>query len=264
MERRKFVIGLGSLAAGGAAATGTGAFSAAQIDGREADIGISGDTGALIQLIPGNNDEAPDVGSVDPANSTVPDDRVFLESGQLGISFNDDGGGDGVNADSVYQVGAIGNDAADALGDAASALSTATPVYGAGAPGSNSDRTTYDDPAFYLVNETNEDYRVEIRFNPTQSPDDDGVGADEAAAAFVSDLGASGATTSSNNTPDVAFLDITNVNGRVAIDVTSGTAVGFSLITSVEDITAATGGWEGDLQFNVGENDVAGGEDNTP
>ncbi|OYR46020.1 DUF1102 domain-containing protein [Halorubrum sp. Ea8] len=42
MERRKFVIGLGSLAAGGAAATGTGAFTTASVD-RGANIRVSND-----------------------------------------------------------------------------------------------------------------------------------------------------------------------------------------------------------------------------
>ncbi|QKY17070.1 hypothetical protein [Halorubrum sp. CBA1229] len=42
MERRKFVIGLGSLAAGGAAATGTGAFTSAEVD-RQVTVDVEDD-----------------------------------------------------------------------------------------------------------------------------------------------------------------------------------------------------------------------------
>ena len=52
MERRKFVIGLGSLAAGGAAAIGSGAYTSAEVT-RGADISIEDDSDAFIGLEPG-------------------------------------------------------------------------------------------------------------------------------------------------------------------------------------------------------------------
>ncbi|MES3160593.1 MAG: hypothetical protein PPP55_03370, partial [Halorubrum sp.] len=53
MERRKFTIGLGALATGSAAAIGTGAFSAAFVGDRDANITVSGDADALLALRPG-------------------------------------------------------------------------------------------------------------------------------------------------------------------------------------------------------------------
>jgi hypothetical protein len=52
MERRKFVIGLGSLAAGGAAAMGTGAFSQAQLNNRNFEATIVNDNSAVLRLNP--------------------------------------------------------------------------------------------------------------------------------------------------------------------------------------------------------------------
>ena len=49
MERRKFVIGLGSLAAGGAAATGTGAFTSVETD-RSMAVDVVADDNALLRL----------------------------------------------------------------------------------------------------------------------------------------------------------------------------------------------------------------------
>jgi hypothetical protein len=56
MERRKFVVGLGSLAAGSAAAVGTGAFTSVTAD-RGIDVSVSADNGALLGLgpVPGNS-----------------------------------------------------------------------------------------------------------------------------------------------------------------------------------------------------------------
>ena len=55
MERRKFVIGLGALAAGSAAATGTGAFSQMTTTGRDMTVDIVNDDAASIALVPGSN-----------------------------------------------------------------------------------------------------------------------------------------------------------------------------------------------------------------
>ena len=152
MERRKFVIGLGSLAAGGAAATGTGAFSAAQLDNRNVDIGVSTDEDALIGLSAGS------------------DELVTQDSnGKLNISFNADEGGDGVNPDSTYQVGAIGTTGEDAITsyvDSTSldpSVSTSDIIYG---EASDASEPTIDgDPAFSILNQSDNDYNIELFYD---------------------------------------------------------------------------------------------------
>jgi len=99
MDRRKFLVGIGSLAAGGAAASGTGAFTAATMS-RSADVAVVDDSNALIALSPGG---ARGVG-----------DRVSYDNGELAIDIVGDGDGNGVNDQSKYQLGAM-ND--QALGD---------------------------------------------------------------------------------------------------------------------------------------------------
>ena len=54
MERRKFMIGVGSLAAGGAAATGTGAFTTASVQDRTVNVEIDSDSGSQVALIAGD------------------------------------------------------------------------------------------------------------------------------------------------------------------------------------------------------------------
>ncbi|MFC5277180.1 hypothetical protein ACFPM1_00150 [Halorubrum rubrum] len=54
MERRKFMIGIGSLAAGSAAATGTGAFTTASAS-RSVSVNVSGDEGSKIGLMAGDH-----------------------------------------------------------------------------------------------------------------------------------------------------------------------------------------------------------------
>lgn len=90
MERRKFVIGLGSLAAGSAAATGTGAFSAMSAT-RGASINVVNDANGLIAL----KNSSPDGGAVRTKSN-----------GELEINFSPGGDG-GVNINSTYQVGAL-------------------------------------------------------------------------------------------------------------------------------------------------------------
>ncbi|WP_147439904.1 hypothetical protein [Haloarcula sp. Atlit-7R] len=61
MQRRKFLIGLGSLAAGTAAATGTGAFSTVQAS-RNFTVGTTGDASAELALEGANNEYVTDDG----------------------------------------------------------------------------------------------------------------------------------------------------------------------------------------------------------
>jgi len=83
MERRKFVIGLGSLAAGGAAATGTGAFTSVSAD-RGLDINSVDDSDAFLSL--------------EPEDSPNGDEYVEDDGTAISINLRDsDEGGYGVN-----------------------------------------------------------------------------------------------------------------------------------------------------------------------
>jgi len=106
MERRKFVIGLGSLAAGGAAATGTGAFSAMTAD-RSADINVVDDTGGLVSLHPEG-------------------EQVELDNGELVIDLGMGEGEDdfGVNVNSKYEFGEITDSTWDGFSTLAEYTST--------------------------------------------------------------------------------------------------------------------------------------------
>ena len=82
MERRKFVVGLGSLAAGGAAAMGSGAFASVEAT-RSVNVNVAGDKSAYLGL-----------------DETSPYAQV--KGKQLALNFDDNGeGGKGVNADAV-------------------------------------------------------------------------------------------------------------------------------------------------------------------
>lgn len=98
MERRKFVIGLGALAAGSGAALGTGAFSQATADGREIEVEVVDDTEGYLGFVI-DNDEV--------QNGQYAD---LDDEGNLVLSFDDDAGsstfapgsGQGINNNSVY------------------------------------------------------------------------------------------------------------------------------------------------------------------
>ena len=92
MERRKFMIGIGSLAAGSAAATGTGAFSSMSAS-RGASVNVVNDANGLIAL----KDTSPDGGAVRTKSN-----------GELEINFAPDEDS-GVNINSTYQAGALFN-----------------------------------------------------------------------------------------------------------------------------------------------------------
>ena len=51
MQRRKFMLGMGAVAAGGAAALGTGAFTSVQAD-RSLSVNVAGDSDAFLRLMP--------------------------------------------------------------------------------------------------------------------------------------------------------------------------------------------------------------------
>lgn len=91
MNRRTLLLGLGAATTGAATAVSTGAFSAAQISDRDADIAVVDDSNGLIGLVPN-----PDV-------SGVHDDY-----GKLTIDLAGDG--NGINQGSVYQFGYFASD----------------------------------------------------------------------------------------------------------------------------------------------------------
>ncbi|MFY4815766.1 hypothetical protein [Halorubrum distributum] len=105
MDRRKFVVGLGALASGAAAAMGTGAFTSVTAN-RDAEIDLEDDANAYLALTPGNDNgwaASPTVGN--SANGVL----AIEMNGQSQTS-----GGTGVNADalSVFDdVFRIGNQA---------------------------------------------------------------------------------------------------------------------------------------------------------
>jgi len=87
MERRKFLIGMGSLAAGGAAATGTGAFTSQTLSDRQVTAEVTADSNGMVGLEAGSLPSVSETGSGDL---------------QLDLSGDD---GEGINIDSTYTWG---------------------------------------------------------------------------------------------------------------------------------------------------------------
>jgi hypothetical protein len=249
MERRKFVIGLGSLAAGGAAATGTGAFSAAQIDGRETNIEVSSDENALIQLIPGDE--------VDGVTDSTVDDRVGTEDGQLYISFDSDQGGNGINPNSVYQVGSIGEQGENALSNLDSANNgipgptTADKIlYGEGA---GVDKASSDDPAFAVRNASDQDYDMTFGIDADEVPQEE-----EFTAAIVFRSESTGGTDSAAAVAQPITSNPDGFAGSMLVE--SGDVVYASILAVAEDVDPSVEGNDlnAELVIEVGK---AQGED---
>ena len=92
MQRRKFLIGLGSLAAGTAAATGTGAFETASSE-RTVNVNVAADSSGFVEISALNDNYA-----------------TGTDDGELELNFNSDSGlgifnGDaqGLNPDSTFE-----------------------------------------------------------------------------------------------------------------------------------------------------------------
>lgn len=147
MNRRKLILGLGTLTAGLAAASGSGAFSAAQIKEREANIQVVNDAGALIGLKPN-----PDVAGVND------------DGGELTIDLEDPG----INQNSTYQFGLFATNAnVSASGDF---------PFTANEP---SLRTNGQfDSAFLIANQTDNQQLLEIDYRLGQTDDGDNDGFD--------------------------------------------------------------------------------------
>jgi hypothetical protein len=98
MDRRKFLIGMGSLAAGSAAAMGTGAFSKATVSGRQVNVNVVKDTEGYMSFV---------IDDSEVANGQY---SHLNENGELELNFTGEAGsnsyggpaGQGVNTNSVY------------------------------------------------------------------------------------------------------------------------------------------------------------------
>lgn len=136
MNRRTLLLGLGSTAAGTAAVLGTGAFSAAQVRGRDVDIAVTNDSDALIGLVP------------NPEVAGVHDD-----GGELTIDLDETG----INQNSTYQFGFFESD--DGIG-----------LDNSNFPYTKSDPSETDsgfDSAFLIANQTSNEQTLEIEFELT-------------------------------------------------------------------------------------------------
>lgn len=150
MERRKFVVGLGALAAGGSAAVGSGAFTAMEADGRDATIDVVNDADALLGLEAGDSTLVTDTGG---------------SGGELEIDFTSEEGGQGVNPNSIYQVGGLGGvetDPDSPLG----ALTEGDVDF----PGSINDESIAVEYAFKVKNQTGSDQPVQLAYDATEDP----------------------------------------------------------------------------------------------
>ncbi|QWC18720.1 hypothetical protein [Halorubrum sp. 2020YC2] len=102
MERRKFVVGLGALASGSAAAMGTGAFTSVTAN-RQVDVKVAEDANAYLGLQNSGDandpyfDASGDEYSVD--FNSIPDDTTNGTAGGSGVNPNAD-----TIAESVFQI----------------------------------------------------------------------------------------------------------------------------------------------------------------
>lgn len=129
MQRRKFLAGIGSLAAGSAAAIGTGAFSSVRAS-RNVSANIASDDKALLALRDATN------GEIVRQNS----------SDQLIIDFTANGRASGINPDAVYQIGTFG-------------------IYSGKGEIKSEPNGAYNDPAFNIVNQTSQTQEVTMSFD---------------------------------------------------------------------------------------------------
>lgn len=94
MKRRSFLVGVGSLAAGSAAAVGTGAFTSASAE-RSVSVSVANEDEAYLALSPTQGENATFVNQDSSANN------------EISIDINDASGtdedGDGVGLDSTYE-----------------------------------------------------------------------------------------------------------------------------------------------------------------
>jgi len=93
MRRRKLMIGLGALTAGGSAAFGTEAFTSVEAQ-RNVDVTVAGDQSAFVAIEPLSGDNAGKYVSTEEGDNTV----------TLNFDSESDGPGSGVSQDAITQV----------------------------------------------------------------------------------------------------------------------------------------------------------------
>ncbi|GAA0522963.1 hypothetical protein SAMN04488066_105169 [Halorubrum aquaticum] len=194
MNRRDVVVGLGGLVSTGALASGTGAFSAAEVS-RQASISVVNDNNGLVGLI---------------ANQEIA--GVQMDGGsELTISLGD-GNNPGVNVNSVYQFGAFVTDdeVSDITGDTFSVVTDGDP----------SDLSTGQDSlesAFAIVNQSPQDLSVTVDFDLN----DDIDGGTAYAFELQSSQGGNGTREGVTTSP---------VTGELPAELATGESIGVSFI----------------------------------
>jgi hypothetical protein len=144
---------MGALASGAAASVGTGAFTAMQADGREANIDVVSDANALIGLKAGETDLV-----------------TGTSDGQLAIDFDLDGGGDGVNPNSTYQVGGLGG---FNMGNLQQVPGDPTVSPNVADVGVDMETDIEDEHAFMVMNQSGNEQQIEVAYEPNEEfPDD--------------------------------------------------------------------------------------------
>lgn len=238
MERRKFIIGTGALAAGGVAGLGTGAFSAMSAD-READINVVADDAGLIALVPGH-EYTGGSGTVSDAYVDMPEDELVID-----LTGGEEVEGEGVNPDSTYQFGAIGDEGGDAIDEYVDGGNEYEPPrvtsddveYGEAAGGST-DAT--QDPAFVVTNQDTTGHEVELFY--------DGDGVEGATALLVGENGSYGATTFK---VDPADDDDAGRMGAFPLD--AGESLFISVLVVTNGAADTDDSFDGDIRIQAGE-----------
>ena len=252
---------MGALAAGGAAGLGTGAFSAMTAD-RDAHINVVADADGLIALTPGHEytrrgppndvpprEDLPDAEGEGPpsfsGSGTVSEDYVFMENGELVIDLTGGDGvkGDGVNPNSTYQWGAIGDDGGDAIDDFVAGRYEDPPdvtkenvLYGKAAGG---DKTAIEDPAFVVTNQDSTEHNVELFYN--------GDLVSGATALLVGENGSRGATTFKvDNTED------TEAGRMGAFPLEPGESLYISILVVTTSDVDIEDSFDGDITIRAG------------
>ncbi len=131
---------------------GTGAFTAAELDDRTANIEVVNDSAGLIGLESGSTELVTDSGG--------------SGGNELMIDFNPSGGGNGVNPDSTYQVGGLGEFDSGNIFDVPG-VPTADPS--AGEIAIDTDTSIESNHAFKVMNQTNSTKQIEVTYTPNEN-----------------------------------------------------------------------------------------------
>ena len=202
MNRRDMVVGLGALVGTGAFASGTGAFSAAEVS-RQAQIKVVDDSDGLVGLV---------------ANEAISGVRM-TEGGELTISIGDED--PGVNVSSVYQFGAFvsDDDISGITGDTFAVVTDGDPSDMSGGQDSL-------ESALAIVNQSAEDLSVTVDFELNA----DISGDTEYAFELQSSRDGSGTREGLATSP---------ITGTLTAQLDTGESIGLSFIINALEATTA-------------------------